>query len=323
MALGCAYKVILTWNYVSAVWRQVIEVEALKDRIQYVVLLVFLVPLGAFPHRWRVPLAGWLVTWILAPILGWRRRIGDNLDHAMPDLPRARRRELLRTVPNNLGRLFMELFSPKDMEGIVANTPITGAGVVALKAAIVDKKAVICVSGHFGNYDVFRSAAIQQGGDVAGLYRPLNNKLIHARYLDAITKVGGKLFSRGRQGFSEMIRHLQIGGLMALLIDQHMKLGEPLTFFGQPAYTAISAGQMALKYKALLFPVYAIRQPDGLSYVIEVEAQVPVSDAKTMTQVLNDSLEAQVRAHPEQWLWTHRRWKDRSGTKQEVKLKNK
>jgi KDO2-lipid IV(A) lauroyltransferase len=62
----------------------------------------------------------------------------------------------------------------------------------------------------------------------------------------------------------------------------------------------------------LLFPVYGIRQPDGLSYVIEVEAQVPASDAVTMTQALNDSLEAQVRAHPEQWLWTHRRWKDRS-----------
>jgi KDO2-lipid IV(A) lauroyltransferase len=31
---------------------------------------------------------------------------------------------------------------------------------------------------------------------------------------------------------------------------------------------------MALKYEALLFPVYGIRQPDGLNYVIEVEAQV-------------------------------------------------
>jgi KDO2-lipid IV(A) lauroyltransferase len=229
----------------------------------------------------------------------------------MPDLSAVRRRQLLREVPNNLGRLFMEIFSPKDMQGIVANTPFIGAGAGALKAAMADGKVVICVSGHFGNYDVFRAALVQQGGDVAALYRPLNNELIHERYIAAISAVGGKLFSRGRHGLTDMIRHLQGGGLLALLIDQHMKRGERLTFFGQPAYTAISAGQMALKYDALLFPIYAIRQPDGLSYIIEVEAEVPVTDAITMTQALNDSLEAQVRAHPEQWIWTHRRWKDR------------
>ncbi|MFB1023884.1 MAG: lauroyl acyltransferase [Octadecabacter sp.] len=300
-----------------------IEGGPLKDRIHYVFVTALLAALGVLPHRWRVPLAGWFATWILAPILGWRRRIGGNLDHAMPDLPVAKRRELLRTVPDNLGRLFMELFSPKDMQSIVANTPFTGAGAEALKAAMADGKAVICVSGHFGNYDVFRSAAIQHGGDVAGLYRPLNNKLIHARYIAAISAVGGKLFSRGRQGFAGMIRHLQGGGLMALLIDQHMNRGERLTFFDQPAFTAISAGQMALKYEALLFPVYGIRQPDGLSYVIEVEAQVPASDAVTMTQALNDSLEAQVRAHPEQWLWTHRRWKDRTKATGSPKAKTK
>ena len=37
------------------------------------------------------------------------------------------------------------------------------------------------------------------------------------------------------------------------------------------------------------------------------------SDAETMTQALNDHLEVQVRAHMEQWLWVHRRWKDVKG----------
>ena len=44
---------------------------------------------------------------------------------------------------------------------------------------------------------------------------------------------------------------------------------------------------------------------------ILVEAPVPHSDAETMTQALNDALERQIRAHMEQWLWVHRRWKDR------------
>lgn len=117
------------------------------------------------------------------------------------------------------------------------------------------------------------------------------------------------MFPRDRHGFAQMVRHLRAGKLLALLIDQHMSKGARLSFFGQPANTAVSAAQLALKYDALLVPIYAVRKADGLGFAIEVEPPVPHSDEKTMTQALNDSLEAQVRRHPEQWLWTHRRWK--------------
>ena len=66
---------------------------------------------------------------------------------------------------------------------------------------------------------------------------------------------------------------------------------------------------MALKYDAPLVPVYGLRQPDGLSFRVIVEAPVPPGDPMAMTQALNDSLAALVRRHPEQWFWIHRRWK--------------
>jgi KDO2-lipid IV(A) lauroyltransferase len=80
-------------------------------------------------------------------------------------------------------------------------------------------------------------------------------------------------------------------------------------FFGKPAATALSAAELSLKYDAPLIPIYGVRQPNGLDFKIIVEEPVPPSDAVTMTQALNDSLEALVREHPEQWLWMHRRWK--------------
>ena len=280
------------------------------ERAQYALVLALLVPLGLLPHRVRVPLAGTLVAWLVAPVLGWRKRIRAHLNFAMPELAAHDRRRLLYAVPNHLGRLFIELFSPKDMRVIAANASFEGQGVAALDDALRTGRGVICVSGHFGNYDVSRSALIQRGFDVGSLYRPMNNRLFNARYEQSISSVGGSMFPRGRRGFAQMVKHLRDGNLLALLVDQHMDRGARLTFFGQPAYTAASAAQMALKYDAIFVPVYAIRHADGINFTVEVEAPIPHTDENTMMQAANDSLEAQVRRHPEQWLWTHRRWKE-------------
>lgn len=283
----------------------------LKERVEYLAAMAVLALLLVLPHKWRVPIAGRLATTVLGPVLGWRRKIGANLDLVMPDLTPVRRRRLIRGVSDNLGRLFIEVFSPEDMRQIAAVTPLQGPGVAAMETARAEGRPILCVSGHIGNHDVGRSVLIQHGFDVGGLYRPMNNRLFNVRYERSIGAVGGKIFPRGRSGLGEMIRHLRGGGLLALMIDQHMGRGARLTFFGTPAYTATSAAQMALKYDALLVPIYAIRQPDGLNFAVHAELPVPHTDDETMTQALNDSLEAQVRAHPEQWLWTHRRWKTR------------
>ena len=97
--------------------------------------------------------------------------------------------------------------------------------------------------------------------------------------------------------------------MLGLLIDQHMAHGAALTFFGRTAMTALSAADLALKYGALVVPVYGIRRPDGLDFDIVVEEPIPEGTPEAMTQALNDSLERRVRDHMDQWLWIHRRWK--------------
>jgi KDO2-lipid IV(A) lauroyltransferase len=84
--------------------------------------------------------------------------------------------------------------------------------------------------------------------------------------------------------------------------------GAVLQFFGQDALTSLSPAEMALRYNALIVPTYGIRRNDG-GFDLLIEAPIPHSTAEAMTQALNDSLETQVRAHMDQWLWTHRRWK--------------
>lgn len=261
------------------------------------------------PYDRRVVLAGWLAAHVLAPIAGYRRRIRHNLALIMPDLPEYEVRRMQRKVPENLGRTLIELYSGPEFAARAARATLTGEGVPALDAAHAEGRPVLLVTGHIGNYDAARAALLARGYKVGGLYRPMNNRYFNDHYVEAISRIGKPLFPRGRQGLSEMVRFLRSGGMLGIVIDQYMRAGVELDFMGHPALTALSAAEMALRYDALVVPTYGIRQPNGLDFDLVFEAPIPSGTPEAMTQALNDSLAAQVRLHPDQWLWTHRRWK--------------
>ncbi len=263
----------------------------------------------ALPYERRVPAAGWVFSRLIAPLAGWRARVRDNLAQVRPDLPKAEVARLVRAVPDNVGRNVAELYAGEEFVERMRDLPLTGPGVEALDAAHRAGRPVILASGHFGNYNVGRAALIGHGYRVGGLYRPMKNPLFNAHYLDAMSLIGTPLFPRGKAGMGAMVRFLKSGGMLALLMDQHMRHGAALTFLGQTAHTATSAADLALKYGADLIPVYAIRQPDGLSFEVVVEAPIPHTDPLTMTQAINDSLARRVEDNADQWFWIHRRWK--------------
>jgi KDO2-lipid IV(A) lauroyltransferase len=283
--------------------------RGLKDRLQFAAIRSLLWLMHRLPYRWRVPFSGWVLSRLAAPLLGWRKRIAANLRLALPELSTAEIRRLQRAVPENFGRTMAELFSPREFLHIARATPLEGPGLAALQQAKAEGRPSILVSGHFGNYDVIRAGVIAQGFQVGGIYRPMNIPQFNEIYVESISQIGQPLFSRGRRGMGQMMRFLKNGGTLAVLIDQRLSNGVALRYFGQTAYTALSFAELALKYDATLIPCYAIRQPDGLSFRAVMEAPVPHTTAEEMTQALNDSLEARVRRHMEQWLWIHNRWK--------------
>ncbi|WP_296763507.1 lauroyl acyltransferase [Sediminimonas sp.] len=285
------------------------RLRALRHWVENALIRATVWLLHRIPYRWRVPFGGWVFAHIIAPVAGYRRRIRANLELVMPDLDEAEKARLVREVPRNIGRTVTELYSPDEFLAIARRTQITGPGLAALERAQHHGRPAILVSGHFGNYDAIRAGLLHRGHRIGGLYRAMNNRRFNAHYVATISRIGTPLFERGRRGLAEMMRFLRGGGTLAILIDQRMGKGAPLRFFGRTAWTALSAADLALKYDAALIPCYAIRRPDGMTFDVVLEAPLPHSDAETMTQALNDSLEAQVRAHMDQWFWLHKRWK--------------
>jgi KDO2-lipid IV(A) lauroyltransferase len=278
-------------------------------RVQDRALRTLIWLLLCLPYTWRVQLCGWLMGRIIGPLAGYDKRVRENLTRILPDLPEAEVKRLARAVPNNAGRTIIEMYSGEDLVARAMRHPLTGAGLAALDAAIAAKRPIIVVSGHIGNHDAGRAALIRRGYPFGGLYRPMKNPWFNDHYVQAISQLGLPLFPRDKRGMAAMIRFLRGGGMLGLLIDQHMGHGARLSFFGHDAMTALSAAEMAIKYDALLIPIYAIRLKNGLDFQIVVEEPIAQGTPEQMTQALNDSLESLVRQHLDQWLWIHRRWK--------------
>lgn len=261
------------------------------------------------PYRWRIPMMGWLISRVAAPLAGFRKRIRDNLRLARPDLPEAEVERLCRAVPDNAGRMVMEYYSTRPFVARVGQATMSGPGFAALEEARAQGRPVIIVTAHFGNYEAIRAFLSAKGHEMGVLYRRMANPYFNDHYVEALGALGKPTFEQGRRGMMELVKHMRGGGILGILNDLHAHGGKELMFFGQPAVTSLITAELALKYNAVMVPCYGVRQPNGLDFHVEFHAPIPHSDPLTMTQAVNDDLENMVRQHMGQWFWIHRRWK--------------
>lgn len=263
----------------------------------------------ALPYALRVPFAGRAIAYGVGPAAGWLARAEAHIGLIYPDMPADARRRLARACLDNMGRTLIENYSTRPFLRRMADTTLQGSGYAALQEAEARGQPVILVTGHFGNYEAVRAALVARGHAVGGLYRDMANPYFNAHYVRTMQAFGGPVFPQGRKGTAGFVRHLKDGGQLVLLFDQHVQGAPVLDFLGHPARTAVSAAELALRYDALLIPFYGIRRADGISFDCEMEDPIAHSDAETMTQAMNDSLAARIRAHPDQWMWVARRWR--------------
>ena len=281
----------------------------IRDHIQNLAARALIGLARLLPYRARVRFTGWVFAKAVAPIAGWKARVRRNLAKVMPNLPGAEVERIADRVANNVGRTLIEIYSGDEFLNMVSDTPFVGPGVEAFAAARAEQKRMILVTAHIGNYDVVRGRLARDGLQMAALYKPMRNVAFNRQYVDAISGIAQPVFPTGRAGVSGLVRHLKQNGCIGIVADVS-KLNAPLlSFFGEPAHTPISAAEWAVKYDALLIPIFGLRESDGTSFRIHVEEPIPHGDPANMMQLYNDVVEAVVRDNIDQWFWIHRRWK--------------
>jgi KDO2-lipid IV(A) lauroyltransferase len=192
----------------------------------------------------------------------------------------------------------------------------------AILAAHALGRGTLLLSGHFGNWEVALPAAIESFPQYRGRFHVVRRPL-RTRWFDRLVtrrmRAGGLGVISKRGGLQTILDRLAAKDAVVFIMDQHAgaRDGVLADFFGHPAWTFRSLALIALSTGAPVVPVALWREADGTHVLRFEQALRPAAAAgagetiAANTQRYNAALERLILRHPEQWLWLHRRWKDR------------
>ena len=185
-------------------------------------------------------------------------------------------------------------------------------GLNSLKKIIKSGKPTLFISGHFNNFELMAMIIEREGVDLAAVYRPLNNKFLNIimEYLrkNYICKTQIK---KGLKGVREALTYFKRGKSLAIMIDQRVTEGIDVKLFGKNAFTTTIPAQFVKKFGCLIQPVY-IERINSVNFKVVFDDHLDFNNDKNIeniTKKLNQWLEDKIIKNPDQWIWTHDRWK--------------
>jgi len=152
----------------------------------------------------------------------------------------------------------------------------------------------------------------KSGIDLAAIYRPLNNIFLNP-IMEKIRKnyICKKQVKKGISGTKEILGYFKNGSSIALMIDQRVSEGISCKFFDNKALTTTIPAQFVKKFNCKVIPLY-IQRLKADNFKLEILKPIEFSKdetIETITLYLNKVLENLIRKNPEQWIWSHNRWK--------------
>lgn len=253
----------------------------------------------------------------LYQLLGRRRaRIARiNIDLCFPELDAAERAALVRRHFEAVGIGLFELGVAWWGSDRRLRRLTTWRGLEHLRAAHAQGKGVILLSAHFTTLDFSgRLISMCEGiAPIKGLYRPNENPVVE-RFIRGKRELHFDALIL-REDIRSMVRTLKAGEIVWYAPDQNFghKGSVFAPFFGVPAATNTATTRLATLGKAAVMPFFTCRLPNGqYEQVIfpaleDFPGPSPEADAARINAIFEDW----IRQVPEQYFWTHRRFKDR------------
>jgi len=254
---------------------------------------------------------GFFIGKTFGPLFRSKSLVIDNLKKSNISLKKTHEQST-DEIFGNYGRIFAEYPFIKNFRNGNLEKYIQVEGKQYLDEIKSKNKKVVFISGHFNNFELMAMMIEKYGIDLSAIYRPLNNIFLNKTMEKIRIKyICKKQIKKGRSGTREIIENLKKGSSIALMIDQRVREGSKVNFFGSLATTTTIPAQLVKKYKCDLVPIY-IERRSKFHFKMYVSKPIKVGESKTIeeiTQFLNTVLEQMIVKNPLQWIWTHDRWK--------------
>jgi KDO2-lipid IV(A) lauroyltransferase len=265
-----------------------------------------------FPITWSTWMARRVGDLIFFFIPKRRKTALENLNIAYGDtLSGEEKRRIAQEAIRNLATTLMEFFRiPSMLHTVKESFEIEGRPI--LDEAFAKGKGVIFVVSHLGSWEYLEFLFYLTGHPCAVIVRNTQNPYIFS-WIQKLRKMTTVDPLPKRGSIRKVLSELKKNRLVAILIDQADQEGRYANFFNKPALTTALPARLAQKTGARLVPGYCLRTGCG-RYKIIIRPELPVEEGddgeRLTTEKLNQWLEKEILAHPEQWIWTHRRWKE-------------
>ena len=249
---------------------------------------------------------------LIGPFFRSKKKIEDNLKNSNIGFDDLERKKIIKNMWGNYGRILAEYPYLKKFKNNTFKKYIEIEGTNYLEEIKKKNKKVVFISGHFNNFELMAMYLENSGLDIAAIYRPLNNIFLNGIMekirLNHICK---KQIKKGKPGTRELLQLFKDGYSVALMIDQRVSEGIQSKLFNRSALTTTIPAQLVKKYNVDVVPVY-IERKNGIYFKMYINKPIFFDENKSLEEItdeLNKILEEMILKNPDQWIWSHDRWK--------------
>ncbi len=246
-----------------------------------------------------------------------KKTVKKNIMYALGNISEDKLNNISQSMWRNYAYVFVEyLFLKKFRHDLFSTPHISLSGTEVLDDLIKSNRKAIFISGHFGNFELMAMELEKYKINLAAIYRPLNNVFLNPFMVFLRKKyICKKQIKKGKGGTREIVELLKKNYSIALMVDQRLGESERYPFFKHPAHTTTLPAQLALRFNCDIIPVFLKRQKNN-SFSMEILNPIKVNKTedfekskKEITIKINEIIEKMILKNPEQWIWTHDRWK--------------
>ena len=256
-------------------------------------------------------ISGKIISFI-GPFFRSKDLIRSNILKALPSLKDHEIDDISKKMWTNYGRILAEYIFIKDFRNTKLKNNIEINGQEILDKIKKNNEPVIFVSGHFNNFELMAMHIEKSGVNLAAIYRPLNNKFLNF-IMERIRKkyICKHQIKKGISGTKQLLSFFKKKTSLALMIDQRVSQGIKSEFFKNDAFTTTIPAQFIKKFKCKVVPIYIERVKD-VHFRLTIQEPLIYSNDESIESItlnLNHILEKLILKNPEQWIWSHNRWK--------------